>query len=65
MVGMRGVDEEGNLVRPKRAFDLQAVDDFRRRVQLTFEDKSGRDKSDFRRAGSSDDVNKLPAAAAI
>ena len=29
MVGMRGVDEQGNLMRPKRAFDLQAVDDLR------------------------------------
>ena len=29
MVGMRGVDEQGNLVRSKRAFYLQAVDDFR------------------------------------
>ena len=29
MVGMRGVDEQGNLMRPKRAFDLQAIDDLR------------------------------------
>ena len=29
MVGMRRVDEQGNLVSAKRAFDLQAVDDFR------------------------------------
>src|ERR1700722_5367292 len=26
MVGMRGVDEQGNLMGSKRAFDLQAVD---------------------------------------
>src|ERR1700691_1908816 len=29
MVRMRGVDEQGNLMRPKRAFYLQAVDDLR------------------------------------
>ena len=29
MVGMRGVDEQGHLMRAKRAFDLQAVDDLR------------------------------------
>src|SRR5271165_6636520 len=29
MVGMRGVNEQGNLMRPKRAFNLQAVDDLR------------------------------------
>ena len=29
MVGMPGVDEQGNLMRPKRALDLQAVDDLR------------------------------------
>ena len=29
MVGMSGVDEQRNLMRPKRAFDLQAIDDLR------------------------------------
>ena len=29
MVGMRGVDEQGNLMRAERAFDLQAVDHLR------------------------------------
>ena len=29
MVGVFGVDEQGNLMRPKRAFDLQAVDNLR------------------------------------
>ena len=34
MVGMRGVDKQGNLMRPKRAFDLQAVNDLRARSNL-------------------------------
>ena len=46
MVGMRGVDEEGHLMRPKRAFDLQAVDDLRPGPAL------GRSEDDHRPARS-------------
>ena len=46
MVGMRGVDEHGNLMRAKRAFDLEAVDDLRPGPAL------GRSEDDHRPARS-------------
>ena len=34
MIGMLGIHQERHLVRPERALDLQAVDDFRSRPAL-------------------------------